>query len=893
MHPFVRILVLISLVFDMNALSANSPVIKSPNDDADYAVVELPNRLRALLISNPQTDKAAAAMAVRVGSGADPEEWAGLAHFLEHMLFLGTEKYPRAGEYQAFIRAHGGRQNAFTSFEFTTYFFDIDANHLEPALDRFSQFFVAPLLNPRYVEREVNAVESEYQSRFKDDGRRRSYALKAILNQAHPYSTFQTGNLETLNKPGVRDRLVTFYNEHYSANIMTLVVLGKEPLAELEKWVVSKFSAVENRDVEPLTIDEPLFVPDSLPMQLNIVPNKERRGLTLTFPVTPTRTLYRAKPAYYVGSLLGYEGPGSLLSTLKSRGWADGINAGTGINLDDAATFSIGMALTEKGLDHIDEIVSLVFAQIRNLKTHGVNQWAFDEQRQLADLAFRFQDQADPSDKVLELATSLHFFPAQEVIRAPYLLEDFEPALIQRLIDELTPQRLLLTLVAKDLATNRVTAYFDSPYAVSPIEESRLQLWRSSEVPETLRLPEPNPFIPTDLSLLPEQDNYDVPPAPLLQEPGATLWYKQETSFGAPRADFYASIRTPLANDTARHAVLTRMFTQLVTDHINEPTYPARLAGVYYRLHPQMRGIGVRLSGYNDKQSLLLTTILDAMTAPVIDPERFRVIKERRLRALRNVRLDRPYSQTNQQITRIILEPNWSEDEQIEALETLTPKDLTQFIPQLLAKTSIVALAHGNLSAEEALEQLAQIKERLSGNAKSVDVNRGRVVRLPRGEIYSREVDVDHNDSAYTHYFQAKAKDFESRASMGLLSQILAPEYYREMRTERQLGYIVHVSLATLLETPGVSFIVQSPVAAPEQLRALTESFVSGFSAKLGAMSSEEFEAQKAGFISQLTQTDKTLYERSERWWREISREALAFDTQERLVAATESHDFG
>ena len=54
-------------------------------------------------------------------------------------------------------------------------------------------------------------------------------------------------------------------------------------------------------------------------------------------------------------------------------------------------------------------------------------------------------------------------------------------------------------------------------------------------------------------------------------------------------------------------------------------------------------------------------------------------------------------------------------------------------------------------------------------------------------------------------------------------------------------------------------------------------------------MSAEEFEGQKAGFISQLTQTDKTLYERSERWWREISRNALDFDSQQGLVDATEA----
>lgn len=59
-----------------------------------------------------ETDKAAAAMAVRVGSLSDPEDMQGLAHFLEHMLFLGTAKYPDENEYSKFLNTHGGSSNA-------------------------------------------------------------------------------------------------------------------------------------------------------------------------------------------------------------------------------------------------------------------------------------------------------------------------------------------------------------------------------------------------------------------------------------------------------------------------------------------------------------------------------------------------------------------------------------------------------------------------------------------------------------------------------------------------------------------------------------------------------------------------------------------------------------
>ena len=72
-----------------------------------------------------------------LGSLSDPLEISGLAHFCEHMLFLGTKKYPKENEYSQFLSEHAGSSNAFTSGEHTNYYFDISHEHLQGALDRF------------------------------------------------------------------------------------------------------------------------------------------------------------------------------------------------------------------------------------------------------------------------------------------------------------------------------------------------------------------------------------------------------------------------------------------------------------------------------------------------------------------------------------------------------------------------------------------------------------------------------------------------------------------------------------------------------------------------------------------------------------------------------------
>lgn len=873
---------------------AATGIIKSPNDHRQYRTFTLPNELRVLVISDPQTDKAAASLDVYVGSSSDPADRQGLAHFLEHMLFLGTEKYPEPGEYQSFISAHGGSHNAYTAFEHTNYFFDIDKDYLEPALARFAQFFVAPLFNPEYVERERNAVDSEFQLRRKSDGRRVFAAFKEALNPRHPLSDFDIGSLQTLaDRPGsdVRDELVAFYRQHYSANIMTLVVLGREPPDVLERWTRERFSAVRNTHAKPLDIEQPLFEKGRLPVWLNVVPIKEKRELSLSFPIPPLLDHYRSKPVGYIANLLGHEGKGSLLSLLKEKGWAEGLSAGAGLNNRNNATVEVSVSLTEDGLNHVDDIISYTFEYIDLVRKSGVERWIFDEQRRLSEIDFRFQEKQRPIGYVSSLAHNLQIYPATDVLRGPYEMENYDPALIDRYLDLLRPQNMLVTLVAKGLETSAVTPWFDAPYEMRPVPQATLARWAAGVSGESaLALPQPNPFIPEDLAVNPF-DDATPKPVRALEQPGLELWFQQDADFPVPRSDFFFSVRSNLANDTPEHAVLTRLYVKLVNEQLNEFAYPARLAGLDYRLYKHIRGFTVRISGYDDKQELLLRRIVAALRNPQISDERFAIFKERLARVLNNRKEDSPYSQTIDEVNDILLMPHWTEQQRLAALQPLGPDDLRSFVPKLLGKIELVALAHGNLRRDEALHMAGVLKETLLEPAIPAQVSGGKVVKLDPGVRYVREVDVDQPDSAVTVYFQGDERSFEKRAQAGLLAQILSAPFYQELRTEKQLGYVVFVQAMPLLDVPGIAFIVQSPVADPIELERDVEQFVSAYAAKLEAMSGEEFATQKKGLVTRILQNEERLSERTDRYWNEIDRERYGFDTRERLAAAVRAID--
>lgn len=128
-----------------------------------------------------------------IGSLCDPKEAQGLAHFLEHMLFMGTTKYPIENEYSSYLSSHGGYSNAYTSQENTVYYFDVQPDHLEGALDRFAAFFTCPLLSDSSTSREVNAVDSENTKNLQVDSWRKFQLLKSLARDDHPLSSFSTG----------------------------------------------------------------------------------------------------------------------------------------------------------------------------------------------------------------------------------------------------------------------------------------------------------------------------------------------------------------------------------------------------------------------------------------------------------------------------------------------------------------------------------------------------------------------------------------------------------------------------------------------------------------------------------------------------------------------------
>jgi insulysin len=885
------VLFLITFVLTSTSVIANTSIastqtiVKSPNDQREYHSITLSNKLTVLLISDPKTDKASAALDVNIGSSDDPIDFQGLAHFLEHMLFLGTKKFPDPDEYQKYISDHGGSHNAYTALEHTNYFFDVNANNLESALDRFSEQFTSPLFNEEYVEREVNAVHSEYSSKIKDDGRRFFSAIKSILSADHPYNKFSVGNLETLkDQPdkSLREAVVSFYNARYSANEMKLVIFGKESIPTLKKWAEEKFSNIPNRNVKAQLIKNNFFDKDFLPAKIEVNSIMDRRSMSIAFPVPSAFNHKNSQPISYISNLIGHEGKGSLLSELKSQQLVDSLSAGAQFDTNNRAMFMITMGLTEQGLAEQDNILKTVFSYFELLRVKGIQKNYFDEQAQLLKISFNYQEKSEPIHFTSALAGALHDTEVSNVLYEGYNLNKYAPELYLSYLNHLTPENMLVTISANNIEGNAKTEWYETPYNIEKYSEEFIHTLKTPQTIATLNVPEKNIFIPENIDLLKLKNNQH--PELLKRSDGLAIWYSADTSFGTPKANLFVTIRSPATTQSAANLNLTEIMVALLKDSLNEFSYPAYLAGLHYELYNHIRGITIKISGYNDKQSILLNKILLTLKHKKFTSERFTIIKERLHRKLLNAKDKKPYNQAIAEVQRSILSPSWNEQERLEVLATQNLRDLESFRLSFFETIDTAILSSGNISRASALNIGNQFESIVLSGAKTQTVERSTVSNLDGKQAWYKDIIVKHPDTGFVYYIQGNEKSFKEQAMFLLLSQIISTDYYAQIRTDKQLGYIVFATNFNLFEVPGLAFIVQSPNSDGETLLKETELFLQNQTLKLQNITPEKMAKFQSAVVTGLLKQDNTLYQRSNKSWQEIDKKNFNFNTNDQLA---------
>jgi insulysin len=874
---------LFALVLALALLTLRTGQAAAAPDTARHERLVLPNGIRVLLVSDPGFNVSAASLVVGVGSLADPPARQGLAHFLEHMVFLGTEKYPEVADFDRWLGRNGGFNNAYTADDRTHYMFEIRHDAFDGALDRFAQFFITPRFAPEFTEREVNAVHSEHQKNLENDLWREQVLRSTVFREGHPARQFGTGSRDTLGGT-TREELLAFHRQHYGAEHMTLVLASPEPVERLAEMARRHFAAVPRRERAPLRYD-PGFLPRKAALRvLRMEPVKEQRHLTMSFALPDLRPHLGARPAELMAHVLGHEAEGSVLAQLKREGLAHALQAGFEAATPDYGSFELRIGLTEAGLERHERVLAVVFAALAQVRREGLPPHLFDERKRLAGLDERFRDRGEGARRTVPLANAIMDHGLDLAERAPFLWDQPDAGAWRKVLDSLVPDNLLVTLVAKGLPTDRTEPWYGTRYSYRESSGAAYAGLVDPPAVAGLALPRPNPFLPAHTALR-------APGAArLIDEPGLTLYHAQDREFLRPLSTTIVRFVLPRQRATLRDAVMLRLYGESLNEVLAVTLTQAGEAGLQVLLRADLAGVHLTIDGYDEAAARLLQVVGARLTQLPLDASRFGAMKDRVLRELGSFTRGDAYQVIGETRRRTLREFHWRPDDQLALARRVTLADVQAYARTLYRQGRLEALAYGNLDAEQARSALRTLARQLGHRGlPEAQLLRRRTLASPAGGQLRVAETLQGNNSAWLRSVELGRDGPATRALAGVLSNFLQEPFYSELRTRQQLGYIVGASLAEEARRHAITFVIQSSDHPADELEARADETIRGLPAQLAALGPDAWQTLVGGARAKLEEKDKSVAERAARLFDLAFQRQGAFDHHERSLQALQA----
>ncbi len=865
------------------------PINKSPNDDREYRALMLPNQLQVVLVSDPAIEVAAVSLAVGVGSYQDPDNQLGLAHYLEHMLFLGTEKYPEPNSFQKFVDENAGVWNAYTATDHTNYFFQLNAGKLDEALDYFSDYFKKPTFDPQYSDKERNAVNSEWSMGRSQDGWI-LYRLSGITaNPAHPAQRLTVGNLETLSdKPGstLQDELLAFYDRYYSANNMRLTMVAKQPLDELEVLAKKHFASIIDKRIERTTVTLPGITPAEAGKVIHYRSLREMKQLLIEFPITDNTAQWRVKPNAFINNLVTSEEPGTVGEQLRKAGLVNALYGYIQPNAYGADGYlRVVIEMTDTGMSNRDQIIAAVLGYLELIKREGVDEVYYHELKAMWQKDFETLAKPDPLRQAVSLSSSQFDYPVEHLLDADYVYESFDKAAIDAVLAQLRPERVRIWHISDKEDADQPIPYYEGHYRQRDLTVKELQHWQSLAADMTFSLPPENPLFSRHQGEL--VDAVHSKPHKVLSQPGVEAWLTHPSHYREDKGLIELIVNSDLALKDIRNNVLAALLNDALTLQNTTLIDRAGRAGIPIQLGLSAeRSQAFSISGFASQHSRLLRELLEGFVAFDLSDQEFAQVQDRYVQARINSRKAPPYQQMFEHRSRLIQARAWTNDQLLDAARGLTRADLLAYHRQLLGDNLVRLYAFGNYTDAQ-IGDLGRDAARLLGSKRQPEARSLLPHITPRAkQLISHEEVIEQTDSALLDGWIATERSLPQQAAYILLNGILGNEFFTQLRTNEQLGYVVGNSPASFDDYPMYVLFVQSTNTDLAGIKARIDRFRREFQAQLDALDPATLEQLKTSEIAKLQQRPANFDAEAREHLADFRWAKFDFDRKEKLIDA-------
>jgi len=864
-------------------------IVKSPIDSREYKSIVLDNQLEVMLVSDPSIEKSAAALSVAVGSFQEPKEFGGLAHYLEHMLFLGTKSFPTVGDYSEFVSRNGGSQNAYTQLDHTNYMVAVKNDAYDEALSRFSGFFYEAILEESYADKERNAVHSEWTMKSPNDWVILEQLNGSTLNPEHPISQFNWGNLDSLvdkenNK--LQAALEDMYNTYYSANLMKGAMVSNLPIAEMKKLAQENFGKIPNKNTPRPQISASVAKSEHLKKVVHYIPQTDMKQLRINFVIENNAQQFVVKPNGYVNYLLANEMSGTLASALRDAGLSDAVYSNYDADeYGNAGSFTLYIDLTESGVQNRNKVMGAVLKYLALLREEGVNPRYFKEIKQSLSNSFRFKEKTNDYNYAMKIAADLQHVPAEYVLSSAYEYQRFNPQVIQAVLDQLTLDNARIFYIDKQQTGEQDMEYFAGQYSVNDINSELEQTWQLMSEQFDLSLPRENSLMPESFDLVAAK--YTDKPKQLVADKGHTVHLGHSALFKQPKGRVTLDLNSGLTKSSAKNHVLADLLNRGLGQKLTELQSEASAAGMGLNASLS-NGLSLTATGFTDKQGTLLASALKYILDFDISDSELANLKASFKSDIESSKRQILLNQLFPKFSRVSNLDAFSDETLLTEVDGILSTDLNLFKDQLLKQANLRVFAFGNYSDKQVIALSNMVLNQLPEDRKVADVYQTPLLKVEAGTTYNWQENVEMTDIGLIDAYLAPRNDADLAAAR-LLSQIIRPALFKQIRTEEQLAYAVGFFGQTFRQQMLVAYYIQSPAKGLAEVDERIALFRKGFTEQLAAITEEEFATTKNSVLITLTQPAKNLSEEMGEFTGDWREQLWNFDSKERLITAIET----
>ncbi|WP_268793887.1 insulinase family protein [Rheinheimera salexigens] len=811
----------------------------------------------------------------------------GMAHYLEHMLFLGTERYPDTKGYSEFMTKNGGAQNAYTWLDITNYMFKVNNDAYDEALDRFSDFFKAPKLYPEYTDKEKNAVNAEWSMRREMDFFGQYKLSRAMMGQ-HPANRFLIGNLETLGdkaNSNLHAETVAFYNQYYSANIMKVALISNLPLVEMETLAKKHFANIKNKNIAKPSVTEQLDFSQLGAKRIYYVPNEDVKQLRIDFTIDNNAEQFAVKPNEFVSYLLGSEMPGSPAEQLKAMGLISQLSSSATPDLyGNYGALSIDVDLTDAGMQNREGIVAVIMQYIALIQREGVDSKYFSEIQTSLNNKFRFLEKSDEFSYVANLTDAMQKVPAKHAINANYFYQQFDAAAVQQVLQQLTPERLRVWYISQQEPSDSALHFYDGKYKIADISLEEQQSWQQSPS-LALTLPTVNRLLPEQFAIK-QNAKQDKPQLELEQHDIKAWLYPSQEFAHQPKGSLTLLINTKSAQQDVRASVMLAIWRDIYNLQQSALATEASIAGMQMGLS-EGNGLILTVAGFTDKQPQLIQQALAGLNFNV-DQQSFTQALDRFIRGVQNQSKQFPYYQAFNAYNKLIRNGNNEPEQLVTAAQSLTLQQLQQFMQQTLAHNHLRLFAFGNYDQKDLQHVVSEVNQSLPAERVTQPYQATAYWQPQPGQTLVIQRDIDVADVALMDVHIHPEPSYRQLASATVLGSHFSNIAFDKLRTEEQLAYAVGGTATKVDNYVGFAMYIQTPVKSVLDMQARFDKFKQQYATELAALTEPQFEQLKASTLITLKQPAKNLQQEVAPLLSDWYQEKFSFDSKQKLIAAVE-----